>query len=102
MIQQPKKKPAENKPNVQTKVLHCIRVFFFFFPSQSTNKNTQQRWIPVGKSPSIIPLPPPIVKVKHKLHAEFDAKLRKVLPGSKIMELNPKEQFEGLRQVGSG
>ncbi|KAG1112820.1 hypothetical protein G6F42_014631 [Rhizopus arrhizus] len=79
MIQQPKKKPAENKPNVQTK-----------------------RWIPVGKSPSIIPLPPPIVKVKHKLHAEFDAKLRKVLPGSKIMELNPKEQFEGLRQVGSG
>ncbi|KAL9547521.1 hypothetical protein MBANPS3_006131 [Mucor bainieri] len=79
MIQQPKKKPTENKPNVQTK-----------------------RWIPVGKSPSIIPLPPPIVKVKHKLHAEFDAKLRKVLPGSKIMELNPKEQFEGLRQVGSG
>lgn len=100
MIQQPKKKPEENKPNVQTKVLHCTRVFFFL--SQSTNKNTQQRWIPVGKSPSIIPLPPPIVKVKHKLHAEFDAKLRKVLPGSKIMELNPKEQFEGLRQVGSG
>lgn len=66
--------------------------------------NTVQtkRWIPVGKSPDIIPLPPPIIKVKRKLHAEFDAKLRKVLPGSKIMELNPKEQFEGLRQVGSG
>ncbi|KAI8997179.1 kinase-like domain-containing protein, partial [Pilobolus umbonatus] len=60
------------------------------------------RWLPVGKSLSILPLPPPIVKVKRKLHAEFDAKLRKVLPGSKIMELNPKEQFEGLRQVGSG
>ncbi|KAI8074317.1 kinase-like domain-containing protein [Gilbertella persicaria] len=65
------------------------------------NKLTK-RWIPVGKSPSIIPLPPPIVKVKRKLHAEFDAKLRKVLPGSKIMDLNPKEQFEGLCQVGSG
>lgn len=61
-----------------------------------------QRWIPVGKSPDIIPLPPPTIKVKRKLHAEFDAKLRKVLPGSKIMDSNPKEQFEGLRQVGSG
>ncbi|KAI8081188.1 kinase-like domain-containing protein [Thamnidium elegans] len=64
--------------------------------------NETQRWIPVGKSPDIIPLPPLTIKVKRKLHAEFDAKLRKVLPGSKIMELNPKEQFEGLRQVGSG
>lgn len=62
----------------------------------------KKRWIPVGKSPDIIPLPPPTIKVKRKLHAEFDAKLRKVLPGSKIMDSNPKEQFEGLRQVGSG
>ncbi|GAA5797098.1 hypothetical protein HPULCUR_002477 [Helicostylum pulchrum] len=75
----PKKKSIEPVNNVQTK-----------------------RWIPVGKSPDIIPLPPLTIKVKRKLHAEFDAKLRKVLPGSKIMELNPKEQFEGLRQVGSG
>ncbi|OBZ82393.1 Serine/threonine-protein kinase STE20 [Choanephora cucurbitarum] len=77
---QQKKKAIENKPMNQA----------------------QKRWIPVGRSPSIIPLPPPIVKVKRKLHAEFDAKLRKVLPGSKIMDLNPKEQFEGLCQVGSG
>lgn len=61
-----------------------------------------QRWMPVGKSPDIIPLPPPIIKTKRKAHAEFDAKLRKVLPLTKIMESNPKEQFEGLHQVGSG
>ncbi|KAI9267458.1 kinase-like domain-containing protein [Sporodiniella umbellata] len=61
-----------------------------------------KRWIPVGKPVDILPLPPPIIKVKRKLHAEFDAKLRKVLAGTKIMDVNPKEQFEGLRKVGSG
>ncbi|KAI9475974.1 MAG: kinase-like domain-containing protein, partial [Benjaminiella poitrasii] len=61
-----------------------------------------KRWIPVGKSPDILPMPPPILKVKRKLHAEFDAKLRKVLPGSKIMETDPNEEFDSLRQVGSG
>ncbi|KAG0753062.1 hypothetical protein G6F63_012758 [Rhizopus arrhizus] len=68
----------------------------------NNNNQPQKRWIPVGKPLDILPLPPPIIKVKRKLHAEFDAKLRKVLAASKIMDLNPKEQFEGLRKVGSG
>ena len=47
-------------------------------------------------------MPPPIARFFHKPHAEFNAKLRKVLPRSKIMELNPRDHYVGLSKVGSG
>ncbi|KAF7721402.1 signal transducing kinase of the PAK [Apophysomyces ossiformis] len=59
-------------------------------------------WIPVTRCPDIVPLPPPIHRSQKKPHAEFDAKLRKVLPRSKIMELNPRDYYIGLTKVGSG
>ncbi|KAI7868882.1 kinase-like domain-containing protein [Spinellus fusiger] len=59
-------------------------------------------WIPVGKSPSILPLPPLILRVQKKPHAVFDAKLRKALPESKIVDSNPANTYAGLSKVGSG
>ncbi|KAI8144807.1 kinase-like domain-containing protein [Fennellomyces sp. T-0311] len=57
-------------------------------------------WRPVFRSPDIIPLPP-ITKAP-KQHAVFDAKVRKVLPRSKILELNPRDIYIGMERVGSG
>ncbi|KAL0076345.1 kinase-like domain-containing protein [Phycomyces blakesleeanus] len=59
-------------------------------------------WIPVGRSPSIVPLPPPILRVQKKPHAVFDAKLRKTLPKQKIVDSNPANTYTGLSKVGSG
>ncbi|KAI8877139.1 kinase-like protein [Backusella circina FSU 941] len=61
-----------------------------------------QRFITVVRAVDILPLPPPIIKAQRRLHIEFYEKMRKVLPRSKIIETNPKEQFIGLTQVGSG
>ncbi|KAG0165241.1 signal transducing kinase of the PAK [Apophysomyces sp. BC1015] len=68
----------------------------------TTSREKKRPWIPVAKCPDIVPLPPPINRSQKKPHAEFDAKLRKVLPRSKIMELNPREYYSGLSKVGSG
>ncbi|KAI8063522.1 kinase-like domain-containing protein [Gongronella butleri] len=59
------------------------------------------RWIHVGKAPDHFPLPPPVRKVP-KRHGEFDGKMRKVLPRSKILDINPKDHYTGTEQVGSG
>ncbi|KAI8086322.1 kinase-like domain-containing protein [Halteromyces radiatus] len=59
------------------------------------------RWVYVGKAPDLFPLPPPIRKPP-KRHAEFDSKLRKVLPRPKILDVNPKDYYTGTEQVGSG
>ncbi|KAI8343709.1 kinase-like domain-containing protein [Chlamydoabsidia padenii] len=66
-----------------------------------SNQTSKVRWLYVGKAPDLFPLPPPIRKTP-KRHAEFDAKLRKVLPRNKILDVNPKEYYTGTEQVGSG
>ncbi|ORZ25632.1 kinase-like domain-containing protein [Absidia repens] len=68
------------------------------YPSSQTPK---ARWLYVGKAPDLFPLPPPIRKTP-KRHAEFDAKLRKVLPRLKILDINPKDYYTGTEKVGSG
>ncbi|KAI9300030.1 kinase-like domain-containing protein [Cunninghamella echinulata] len=67
----------------------------------SNNNNIKVPWVYVGKAPDFFPLPPPIRKPP-KRHAEFDAKLRKVLPRMKILDINPREYYTGTEQVGSG
>ncbi|KAF7721999.1 p21 protein (Cdc42 Rac)-activated kinase [Apophysomyces ossiformis] len=57
-------------------------------------------WIPVGVTPDILPLPP--VPKAQKPHAEFEAKLRKILPSSKILQRNPREHYMAHDKVGSG
>ncbi|KAG0171508.1 p21 protein (Cdc42 Rac)-activated kinase [Apophysomyces sp. BC1034] len=57
-------------------------------------------WIPVGVAPDILPLPP--IPKAQKPHAEFEAKLRKILPSSKILERNPREHYMAHDKVGSG
>lgn len=62
----------------------------------------QRPWIPVGRSPQVLPLPAlPSTKSKRP-HALFDSKMRKILPKLKIMDLNPREQYVGLTKIGSG
>ncbi|CAO3587812.1 unnamed protein product [Absidia cylindrospora] len=67
----------------------------------SSTQTSKVRWLYVGKAPDLFPLPPPIRKTP-KRHAEFDAKLRKILPRSKILQFNPKDYYTGAEQVGSG
>lgn len=63
-------------------------------------KYIKRRWITVIRSPDIFPLPP-LEKVE-KPHAVFVGKVRKVLPHSKFMEINPKDIYIGRERIGSG
>ncbi|KAG2227362.1 hypothetical protein INT45_004317 [Circinella minor] len=65
-------------------------------------------WIPVGRVPDIVPLPPPITSSqttrsnRKVLHPEFENKMRKVLPRSKVMDANPHKHYVAMVRIGSG
>ncbi|KAI8327788.1 kinase-like domain-containing protein [Chlamydoabsidia padenii] len=72
-------------------------------PKKSNSNHTNKpRWVNVGKTPDHFPLPPLRRSQAPKPHAVFDAKLRKVLPRNKILNVNPKVHYTGTEQVGSG
>ncbi|CAO3643321.1 unnamed protein product [Cunninghamella blakesleeana] len=70
-------------------------------PPEPTLNTIKVPWVNIRKTPDFFPLPPPIRKPP-KRHAEFDAKLRKVLPKLKILDINPRDYYTGTEQVGSG
>ncbi|CAM0139423.1 hypothetical protein VKS41_004770 [Umbelopsis sp. WA50703] len=71
-------------------------------PIAATNTPQRRPWIPVGRSPQVLPLPALPTAKSNRPHALFDIKMRKILPKLKIMDLNPREQYVGLTKIGSG
>lgn len=60
----------------------------------------QRPWIHVGRSPSIVPLQP--FNRAPKQHAVFEQKMRKVLPRSKVLDMDPRTVYAGMERIGSG